>query len=159
MNSSCRCECHDPALHMGWGGAGRHCNNCRPLSQSPKDSTHCVFITKSLSQKNEIVRYLIALGYDAKGDRLLLGEYGVHVTFPWEGGTVPYARLEGITAQIEAFVAELPALTSGEPFSEMLTEVREVTPSTALRQKAVSPLDNGDRTAAFIKQHFGSSED
>jgi hypothetical protein len=79
----------------------------------PKDSTHCVFITKSLPHKSAIVRWLTEQGLDAHGDRLLLGEYGIYVTFPWQGGTVPYSKREGITMQIEAFVAGLPAQSGG----------------------------------------------
>ena len=85
----------------------------RQEASVPKDSTHCLFISKSLLHKNAIVRWLAQQGLDAYGDRLLLGEYGIYVTFPWQGGTVPYSKLEGITMQIEAFVAGLPAQSAG----------------------------------------------
>ena len=42
----------------------------------------CVLISRSLDRKNKAVAYLTSRGFDAFGDRLLLGEYGIYVAGP-----------------------------------------------------------------------------
>ena len=54
----CRCECHDPALHMGWGGPDKHCSNCQPLSTPDVQPTYEQLLDKcaALAAENELLR-------------------------------------------------------------------------------------------------------